>query len=62
MVTPIPERLTWVGAMSLLVLQQPQPLDAAFVRAPHMLLKPEAYRERFVEGWPGPYSNVRWDS
>ena len=52
-----------LAVLLLLLLQQQQPVEAEFVERPssaaHILLEPEAFREHFVEGWPGPYSNVR---
>ena len=57
---------TTLTVLLLLLLQQQQPVAAEFVESPssgaHILLEPEAFREHFVEGWPGPYSNVRMAS
>ena len=64
---------TTLAVLLLLVvvlLQQQPPVEAEFVErtsagsatdssGAHILLEPEAFRDHFVEGWPGPYSNVR---
>lgn len=65
MVRVQPEQLVLAGGMPLLLLlRQALPLEAAFVQMPsstshHVLLDPETYRDHFIEGWPGPYNNVR---